>query len=634
MTSRTRARRAARAAVLVTAGLSVATIASCDLNELLNEIGLVTLESELTGQNAFVHLQPDASAAAATDMGAVLEVMSWQDSEDSTVREGADPAALALAQRTARLRGAINADAFDLYDFSAFVPPGEQPKAIFDPVDLNALQTEYVIPNLNAIPIRNQGSRGTCAAFTAVGHLEYAVLQQNPSLGTVDLSEQFFYWLSKPECHGANCTSNDAGSWYGTGFDESIDNPGLEIPLERDCPYNSSQLSNEIQEPLASSCDNGAVSVERVELVYQPSEIIRVLEQDGLPVPFASPLSDNFFDNDGLITLADAGSAGDVFHAAGHAYLIVGYRKLPNMQSEGGMCFVIRNSWGAGWGVGGYSCITLAWMEEWNYGYALDQPIAVDIAVRADLDGGGGNDDLPPDWVDDETYDDETIDYDRLDDDDTVPDPEPTPNELTWSPAGLIGPDDRVYTFETAEQNGTWYGRGVVRGDGRVTGAVQLARQGNELVYDGDVVGRIEGSNVRVCTGEFDLLCALRFETTQNRLYVEFLYPEFRSVQPGELPDGAWETLSATGDGIGVEFRRADSVLEQALSPLYVRLNRTDGSATNPVRVTLGTNLDIRAAGTTIGSLSPGNFGLCNGNYNGRCTMFTGGQSLIVVPNW
>ncbi len=610
--------------------------AGCDLESLLADLGLTEGPAPLSGQNAFVHLRARAGEAAAGDTDALLHVLAWRaaggDSTDSEARFRPPAEILDLLQSTARRRQNIRPAAFGLVDFEPFAAELKTRKASFVAPDLNSLDDEYVIPRLKDIPVRNQGSRGTCAAFAGIGHVEYATLLKAPHLSTVNLSEQRFYWASRPDCHDTTCTSRDAGSWYGDGFQASINAAAYDIPLETSCPYNPNQTDNELQTPLAQSCEDGVVQVRRVRHINQPADIIRVLEEDGLPVPFASPLSSNYFQNDGLITLEEAGSAAGIQHAEGHAYLIVGYRKLPRMPEEGGMCFIIRNSWGPGWGVGGYSCVTLAWIQEWHFGFLLDHPVVVELAVSSNL-GGQEWDDTLPDLVDCEVYDDPTVDCERLDEEAEIP-PAPEPDGTDWVFINLVGPDGRLYQAERSDEGEeTLMLRGTLRESGLPTGAVLLGRRGETLVYDGDEVGRIEGGDVTLCTGPYDMLCALRFEPRDNRLYVEFIHRELRRVQAGEIGAGRWVALDALPLGVGLEFFQPNEASDLLLRPLYVRGVGSDGEKMEPVRLILK-GLDIQVMGTTVGSIAPDRPGLCTGPFSGACGLFARENRLVVLPSW
>src|SRR5207248_2550538 len=135
-----------------------------------------------------------------------------------------------------------------------------------------------------------------------------------------------------------------------------------------------------IQIPQAATCLRGAVKVTGVTQSYSVSvnggpfvphsngvrsanDILNFLKKYDLPVPVGTTLSKNWMDNDGMITYAKSQEPGFGPHAGGHAYLVVGARKLDEAKypNEGGLCFVIKNSWGTGWGQQGYSCMTLAW---------------------------------------------------------------------------------------------------------------------------------------------------------------------------------------------------------------------------------------------------------------------------------
>ena len=86
------------------------------------------------------------------------------------------------------------------------------------------------------------------------------------------------------------------------------------------------------------------------------------------PVVAGFKLSSNFYENNGLITLMNSRSKGKLDeHANGHAVLLIGYIKLPpalEKRGEGKLCFVTANSWGEGWGQGGYACLTEAWVRQ------------------------------------------------------------------------------------------------------------------------------------------------------------------------------------------------------------------------------------------------------------------------------
>ena len=50
----------------------------------------------------------------------------------------------------------------------------------------------------------------------------------------------------------------------------------------------------------------------------------------------------------------------------GHAFNIIGYMELPKSfhSREGKRCYIAANSWGYGWGAGGHTCISEAWLKK------------------------------------------------------------------------------------------------------------------------------------------------------------------------------------------------------------------------------------------------------------------------------
>ena len=221
------------------------------------------------------------------------------------------------------------------------------------------IERDYmVVPASMQIPIRDQKFRPTCAAFAGVRLLEVLLAQNGENR---DLSEQYFYWASKDDCQSRKCTRK--GSWVGDGFKYSRVQAQADIPSEEDCPYMSySKTGNETQIPLKNSCEDGLVKVGDFQYHKTLDEVISVLDQKR-PVIASMKLTPNFYTTSSLILYRDRNKGGKTdAHAQGHAMTIIGYLKLPQVLEEGKICFIVANSWGEGWGEGGYSCISEKWM--------------------------------------------------------------------------------------------------------------------------------------------------------------------------------------------------------------------------------------------------------------------------------
>ncbi|MBI2518924.1 MAG: C1 family peptidase [Bdellovibrio sp.] len=219
----------------------------------------------------------------------------------------------------------------------------------------------WLIPRAFEVPVRDQAKRPTCAAFAGVRAHELLLAQNGID---VDLSEQYFYWVSKPNCASRPCS--DKGSWVLEAL-EQTHTKGKSIPKEQDCPYVDTSLpGNETQIPMSNSCTGrGVAQAKEYYPLNSQAEIKSTLEQN-IPVMAGFTLTPNFYTTKGLVTLADSNLAGATdSHAAGHALIIVGHMKLgEKYKSEGSLCYIVSNSWSEGWGAGGHACLTEAWVKK------------------------------------------------------------------------------------------------------------------------------------------------------------------------------------------------------------------------------------------------------------------------------
>lgn len=179
------------------------------------------------------------------------------------------------------------------------------------------------------------------------------------------MSEQYFYWASKPECQSRKC--NSYGSWVVSGFKHSQNSPGLDIPTESSCSYNIfPKEGNQTQIPLENGCrDQGIVKVVDYSYAKTMSQVLDALNKNK-PVIGGMKLTPQFYDNDGIVGIHKNSDRVNLDnHAAGHAMLIVGHMSLPSSMhsTEGNYCLMIANSWGSGWGKGGHACVTENWLK-------------------------------------------------------------------------------------------------------------------------------------------------------------------------------------------------------------------------------------------------------------------------------
>ncbi|UCD74431.1 MAG: hypothetical protein JSV91_11645 [Phycisphaerales bacterium] len=185
-------------------------------------------------------------------------------------------------------------------------------------------------------PVRNQAGCGSCWAFGAIGTLECAILINEGV--SVDLSEQ---WV-------VSCTNagSCAGGWHWKAY-QYLKANGEQDPcgdsgavMEDDFPYEAADVPCECPYPHPYWIDDwGQVGSDYPEINDVKQAILKY-----------GPLSTCVYVNGPFF-----GYNGGVFnacedHGVNHVVDIVGWD-----DSQGSMgVWIIRNSWGPGWGEGGY----------------------------------------------------------------------------------------------------------------------------------------------------------------------------------------------------------------------------------------------------------------------------------------
>lgn len=201
-------------------------------------------------------------------------------------------------------------------------------------------------------PATSQGSCGSCVAFAAVGTMEtqYKIATGIPGYN-IQLSPQYLF-----SCGGGRCNLG----WFPAAAARFLRNQG--VPDEACMPY----LSGGGQDVACSaSCADHASRRVRIAAYTTPTN--RRVDIDRLKTALQyGPLLSRF------VVYSDffAYGSGVYRHSwgeqvGGHALSIVGYNDV-------GRYFIVRNSWGSGWGMDGFVNISYddssgLGAETWQY---------------------------------------------------------------------------------------------------------------------------------------------------------------------------------------------------------------------------------------------------------------------------
>lgn len=177
-------------------------------------------------------------------------------------------------------------------------------------------------------PVRDQGGCGSCWAFSTTGALESYVMRSRGTPGSpVDLSEQQIVSCS----NGGSC----AGGWPDRAS-QHIREDGL--VSEAAFPYKGVDAPCRVAQPNPKRHRR----IGRWEHVRHDVEAMKTALAEHGPLPTTMAVYTDFFYYGGGVYSYSTGTL-----AGYHAILIVGY-------SDAERAFIVKNSWGEGWGEKGY----------------------------------------------------------------------------------------------------------------------------------------------------------------------------------------------------------------------------------------------------------------------------------------
>ncbi len=204
-------------------------------------------------------------------------------------------------------------------------------------------------------PVYDQGQLGSCTANAIGGALEFAQIKQK-SKSPFTPSRLFIYYNERVIEHTVD---SDSGAQIRDGV-KSVHKLGA--PPETDWPYDINQFSQKPPEKAYTDAKNYQ------SILYQ--RVTPTLGQlkgclaSGFPFVFGFTVYESFesqeMANTGHLGMPGSGEK----QLGGHAVLAVGYQ-------DSSQSFIVRNSWGADWGIKGYFTMP--------YPYLLQETLASDF---------------------------------------------------------------------------------------------------------------------------------------------------------------------------------------------------------------------------------------------------------------
>jgi C1A family cysteine protease len=193
-------------------------------------------------------------------------------------------------------------------------------------------------------PVRDQGSCGSCWAFASAGALESYILIKDSKPGTDDNRAEEILLSCCTSCRPVGYGTCDGG--YVQGAADYVRGTGL--PSESYFGYTATS-TDDVCTNAKTGWDTNTYKIGLWTPVTYSSVSIDAIKSalaSGPVVTTFDVYSDFFSYAGGVYEYAHGTFAG------GHAVLIVGY--VDDASINGGGYFIVKNSWGTGWGEKGY----------------------------------------------------------------------------------------------------------------------------------------------------------------------------------------------------------------------------------------------------------------------------------------
>jgi len=195
-------------------------------------------------------------------------------------------------------------------------------------------------------PVEDQGKLGSCTANALAGALEF--LEKKDGIPYQDLSRLFIYYNERLLEHSVRV---DSGAMLRDGI-KTLAKQG--VCPEKKWPYVISKFDR--RPPVACYHEALEYQITSYERILTLDEMLACLA-DGFPFVFGFSVYESFETSEVTRTGKVQMPQPEERVLGGHAVMAVGYDETEKR-------FIVRNSWGTGWGMNGYFTMPFAYLAD------------------------------------------------------------------------------------------------------------------------------------------------------------------------------------------------------------------------------------------------------------------------------
>lgn len=187
--------------------------------------------------------------------------------------------------------------------------------------------------------VEDQGSTSSCTANATVGAMELTERRESKDHGWIDLSRAWLYWMTRKQ---EGDTSHDNGAYIRDAIKVAA---AKGAPPEADWAFNTYNIF--ATPPASLDAEAAPHRITEYARVTREAAHVKTVLASGFPIVFGMSVYDSFESSEvaktGIVPLPTFTEKLQ----GGHAVLAVGY-------DDDKRSILVRNSWGADWGLKGY----------------------------------------------------------------------------------------------------------------------------------------------------------------------------------------------------------------------------------------------------------------------------------------